>query len=169
MEDLKEQFDQLVKMAGVLEEAKRMPKLKGGRREHNKLKGLVFGAKGVGYRLTDIQNDVKLLGKMGYIDNSVAKQVFRIFFVAVGCKVGKRQESVCRPFPNITKHLTATKRTVTIWKSTHINAAKGPGIQVGAVRCWRRVSPKIATLGGSKRSISGRHAQSSDLPLEFCR
>ena len=35
MEDLKEQFDQLVKMAGVLEEAKRMPKLKGGRRDHN--------------------------------------------------------------------------------------------------------------------------------------
>ena len=76
MEDLKEQFDQLVKMAGVLEEAKRMPKLKGGGREHNKLKGLLFGTKAVGYRLTDIQNDVKLLGKMGYIDNSVAKQVF---------------------------------------------------------------------------------------------
>jgi len=76
MEDLKEQFDQLVKMAGVLEEAKGMPKLKGGRREHNKLKGLLFGTKAVGYRLTDIQNDVKLLGKMRYIDNNVAKQIF---------------------------------------------------------------------------------------------
>ena len=82
MEDLKEQFDQLAKMAGILEEsntleeAKRMPKLKGGRREHNKLKGLLFGTKAVGYRLTDVQNDVKLLGKMGYIDNNVAKQVF---------------------------------------------------------------------------------------------
>ena len=75
MEDLKEQFDQLVKMAGVLEEAKRMPKLKGGRREHNKLTGLLFGTKAVGYRLTDIENDVKLLGKMGYINNNVAKQV----------------------------------------------------------------------------------------------
>ena len=76
MEDLKEQFDQLVKMAGVLEEAKGMPKLKGGRRAHNKLKGLLFGSKAVGYRLTDIQNDVKLLGKMRYIDNNVAKQIF---------------------------------------------------------------------------------------------
>ena len=76
MEDLKEEFDQLAKMAGILEEAKRMPKLKGGRREHNKLKGLLFGSKAVGYRLTDIQNDVKLLGKMRYIDNNVAKQIF---------------------------------------------------------------------------------------------
>ncbi len=82
MENLKEEFDQLAKMAGILEEsntleeAKRMPKLKGGRREHNKLKGLLFGTKAVGYRLTDIQNDVKLLGKMGYIDNNVAKQIF---------------------------------------------------------------------------------------------
>ena len=76
MEDLKEQFDQLAKMAGVLEEARGMPKLKGGRREHNKLKGLLFGSKAVGYRITDIQNDVKLLGKMGYIDNNVAKQIF---------------------------------------------------------------------------------------------
>ena len=76
MEDLKEQFDQLAKMAGVLEEIKGIRKLKGGRREHNKLKGLLFGTKAVGYRLTDVQNDVKLLGKMGYIDNNVAKQVF---------------------------------------------------------------------------------------------
>ena len=76
MEDLKEQFDQLAKMAGVLEEAKGIPKLKGGRREHNKLKGLLFGSKAVGYRITDIQNDVKLLGKMGYIDKNVAKQIF---------------------------------------------------------------------------------------------
>jgi len=82
MENLKEEFDQLAKMAGILEEsntleeAKRMPKLKGGRREHNKLKGLLFGTKAVGYRLTDIQNDVKLLGKMRYIDNNVAKQIF---------------------------------------------------------------------------------------------
>ena len=76
MEELKEQFDQLVKMAGVLEEAKRMPKLQGGRRDHYILKGLLFGSIAVGYRLTDIQNDVKLLGKMGYIDNSVAKQIF---------------------------------------------------------------------------------------------
>ena len=76
MEDLKEQFDQLVKMAGVLEEAKGMPKLKGGRRDHNKLTGLLFGTKAVGYRLTDIENDVKLLGKMRYIDNNVAKQIF---------------------------------------------------------------------------------------------
>ena len=81
MENLKEEFDHLTKMAGILEEsntleeAKRMPKLKGGRREHNKLKGLLFGTKAVGYRLTDIQNDVKLLGKMGYIDNSTAKQI----------------------------------------------------------------------------------------------
>ena len=81
MENLKEEFDQLAKMAGILEEsstleeAKRMPKLKGGRREHNKLTGLLFGTKAVGYRLFDIEKDVKLLGKMRYIDNNVAKQV----------------------------------------------------------------------------------------------
>ena len=76
MENLKEEFSHLTKMAGILEEAKqRMPKLKGGRREHNKLKFLLFGPKAVGYRLTDIENDVKLLGKMGYINNNVAKQV----------------------------------------------------------------------------------------------
>ena len=75
MDKLQEQFQELQKLAGVLEEAKGMPKLKGGRREHNKLTGLLFGTKAVGYRLTDIENDVKLLGKMRYIDNNVAKQV----------------------------------------------------------------------------------------------
>ena len=81
MENLKEEFDQLAKMAGILEEsstleeAKRMPKLKGGRREHNKLTRLLFGTNAVGYRLFDIEKDVKLLGKMRYIDNNVAKQV----------------------------------------------------------------------------------------------
>ena len=75
MDKLQEQFQELQKLAGVLEEAKGMPKLKGGRREHNKLKFLLFGTKAVGYRLTDIENDVKLLGKMGYINNNVAKQV----------------------------------------------------------------------------------------------
>ena len=76
MEDLKEQFDQLVKMAGVLEEIKRMPKLKGGRREHNKLKGLLFGTKCSLVIVLLIFRMMSLLGKMGYIDNSVAKQIF---------------------------------------------------------------------------------------------